>query len=355
MNEFKNFYKNKNVLVTGHTGFKGSWLSLWLNELGANVIGLSLEPEYQNGVFVKSELKNKIYDCRGDIRNLKTLKQVFNDHKPDVVFHLAAQAIVRESYDNPIYTYEANVIGTANVLECIRELNNVKSAVMITSDKCYKNKELERGYNEDDELGGYDPYSSSKGCAELVINSYNKSYFSHSKTNIASARAGNVIGGGDWAKDRLIPDAVKALLDKKTIPIRNPTSTRPWQHVLDPLNGYLLLGKKLAEEKKFSGAWNFGPNRESILMVKEVIDKLIKYWGSGKWKSVQKENEKKYETKLLNLDCSKSKKILGWNPVLDINQSLKFSVDWYKGFNKRDVYELCKKQINDFTKISMEK
>jgi len=349
----KNFYKNRKVLVTGHTGFKGAWLSIWLNELGAKVIGYAQAPKNTNDVFNATNLNKKITDLRGDIRDLQKLSFVFKKYKPEIVFHLAAQSLVRESYDSPHYTFEANVMGTVNVLECIR-INEVKSGVIITSDKCYKNKEWMHGYREDDELGGSDPYSASKSCAEFVAASYTKSYFANSKINIATVRAGNVIGGGDWCKDRIVPDAVTALLKNEPIPVRNPNSIRPWQYVLEPLYGYLLLGSLLHYDSKYVGSYNFWPNPDSIKSVKEIVEQIIKLWGNGSWSVTKNKAEKKHETKLLLLDNKKSHFLLGWKPHLNIEQSLRLTVDWYKKLDmseKADLYPICKKQIDDYMKI----
>ena len=276
MEYFNNVYKNKTVLVTGHTGFKGSWLSIWLRELGANVIGYALDPYTEKDNFVLAKLEDKITDIRGDIRDKKNLKEVFDKYKPEFVFHLAAQPLVRLSYENPIETYEINVMGTINVLECIRETPETKIGIMITTDKCYENKEQIWGYRETDPLGGYDPYSSSKGAAEIAISSWRNSFFNPKdyekhKKSIASVRAGNVIGGGDWSLDRIIPDCIRALEKDEAISIRNPKAIRPWEHVLEPLNGYLLLGQKMYEEpSKYCEGWNFGPNLDSIVSVCKI-------------------------------------------------------------------------------------
>ncbi len=344
------FYSGKTVLITGHTGFKGSWLTLWLIELGAKVIGISDKSEFEKGIFELAKLKDKIVDVRTDVRDLKVMQAIFTEHNPDVVFHLAAQAIVRESYDIPVETFETNVMGTVNILECTRTSKSVKSVVIVTSDKCYKNKEWTHGYRENDELGGSDPYSASKSCAEIVVESYRKSFFEKSKARIASVRAGNVIGGGDWAKDRIVPDCIKALISKKSIPVRNPDGVRPWQHVLEPLNGYLTIGAKLVEDEKYSGAWNFGPDYDSIINVGKLVELMIEKWGSGKCDNLKDPNEPKKETTLLNLDSSKSRFRLNWKPLLNISETIEMVVEWYKKYDKEDVYELCCKQIKDFSK-----
>jgi len=353
MELFNNIYKGKKVLVTGHTGFKGSWMTIWLKELGAEVIGYALDPYTENDNFVLADLKDKIVDIRGDIRDKEKLEEVFNEYKPEIVFHLAAQPLVRLSYDIPVETYEVNVMGTINVMECIRKTSETKVGIMITTDKCYDNKEQIWGYRENEPMGGYDPYSSSKGAAEIAINSWRSSYFNpkeyekHGKA-IASVRAGNVIGGGDWAKDRIIPDCIKALEENKTIEIRSPHSIRPWEHVLEPLSGYLLLGKKMLEEPtKYCEGWNFGPHLDSIITVWEMAEKVVEYYGSGSLKDVSNSNDL-HEAKLLALDVSKARFKLGWKPTLDIDDTLKMTVEWYRRYNAEDVYSLCKSQIIEF-------
>ena len=353
MENFNNVYKDKVVLVTGHTGFKGSWLSIWLNELGAKVIGYSLNPITSNDNFVLSNLSNKIVDIRGDIRDGRSLAEVFEKYKPEYVFHLAAQPLVRESYKKPFYTYDVNVMGTINVLECMRSFKSTKVGIFITTDKCYENKEQIWGYKETDLLGGYDPYSSSKAACEIVINSWKQSfmnpndYTSHGKA-IASVRAGNVVGGGDWSKDRIIPDCIRAIESNQKIEIRNPEAIRPWQHVLEPLRGYLLLGQKLTEDPvTYSEAWNFGPNMDSIETVWSIAERIVEYYGKGVLQDV---SNKKYlhEAKLLSLDISKAKFILKWTPRLTIDETIKMTIDWYKHYMYRNVYEICVEQINQY-------
>lgn len=353
MDSFSNIYKGKTVLVTGHTGFKGSWISIWLNELGSKVIGYALDPYSEKDNFVLSGLSNKVVDIRGDIRDKAKLESVFNEYKPEIVFHLAAQPLVRLSYDIPVETYEVNVMGTINVLECIRQTNETKVGIMITTDKCYDNKEQIWGYRENEPMGGYDPYSSSKGAAEIAINSWRNSFFNpkeyekHGKS-IASVRAGNVIGGGDWALDRIIPDCIRALEANKPIEIRSPQSVRPWEHVLEPLSGYLLLGQKMLEEPtKYCEGWNFGPNLDSIVSVWDIASRVINNYGSGELKDLSNPNAL-HEAKLLALDVSKARFILGWKPTLDIDETIKMTVDWYIQYKKEDVYNYCVKQINDF-------
>lgn len=353
MEDFNNVYKNKTVLVTGHTGFKGSWLSIWLRELGANVIGYALDPYTEKDNFVLTKLENKITDIRGDVRDKEHLEKVFKQYKPDFVFHLAAQPLVRLSYDQPVETYEVNVMGTINVMECIRKTPETKVGIMITTDKCYENKEQIWGYRENEAFGGYDPYSSSKGAAEIAINSWRNSFFNPKdyekhKKSIASVRAGNVIGGGDWSLDRIIPDCIRALEKDEAISIRNPKAIRPWEHVLEPLSGYLLLGQKMYEEpSKYCEGWNFGPNLDSIVPVWEIGEKIIKYFGSGKLQDNSKEGEL-HEAKLLVLDITKVRFNLGWKPRWDIDKAIEKTVEWYKKYSNEDVYELCTKQIEEF-------
>jgi len=355
MDGFNNAYKDKVVLITGHTGFKGSWLSIWLHELGAKVIGYSLNPYTERDNFVLSGIGNKITDIRGDIRDRDKLNQVFNDYKPEFVFHMAAQSLVRLSYKKPIETYETNVMGTINVLEAIRNCDNTRVGIMITTDKCYENKEQIWGYREIDSMGGYDPYSSSKGCAELVISSWRNSFMNSKdynihKKSISSVRAGNVIGGGDWSKNRIIPDCIKALEDNFPIKIRNPQSIRPWEHVLEPLSGYLLLGEKMYKEPiKYSGAWNFGPNSSSMVTVWDIANKIIENYGSGQLMDISNPNDI-HEANLLLLDITKARSKLGWKPVLDVDEMIDFTVDWYENYKSKNVYNMCKKQIIAFMK-----
>ena len=355
--DLNDFYKNKRVLVTGHTGFKGVWLCQVLVNFGAKVIGYALEPNIQPAFFRVLNLEKKINHNIGDIRDYKNLKKIFTKEKPEIVFHLAAQPLVRDSYDNPLYTFETNIIGSTNILQTIKETSGVKAAIMITTDKVYDNQEWIYPYRESDRLGGYDPYSASKAGAELVINSYIKSFFNPEDYNIkhqtlvASARTGNVIGGGDWQKDRLVPDIIRAVFDKKEkIIIRNPFAIRPWQYVLEPLYGYMLLAKKLYEGKKeLVGAWNFGPNEESCLKVEELLGKALGILKRGSY-VIQRDN-KKHETELLRLDTSKAKNILKWKPVFDIDTTLRLTFDWYRSFyNKENVISLTHKQIELFFK-----
>ena len=348
---FGDIFNNKTVLITGHTGFKGSWLCAWLKELKANVVGYALEPYTEKGNFVVSGLKNKITHITGDIRDYQQLAGVFKEHQPEFVFHLAAQPIVRESFKNPKETYDINVGGTVNLLECCRLTDSVKVVINVTSDKCYENKEWVWGYRETDPVGGYDdPYSSSKGCSELITAAYRRSFlnpdnYSDHKKSLATVRAGNVIGGGDWQKDRIIPDCMRALAVNKPIEIRNPHATRPWQHVLVPLSGYLLLASMMfTAPQKFCGAWNFGPDSDSIIPVGQVADKVVARWGSGSWINLSVDNAP-YEASLLNLDISKAKTYLNWLPVWNIDMAIAKTVEWYKDFDQRDPYDICVEQI----------
>ena len=352
---FNNIYKNKKVLITGHTGFKGSWLAIWLKELGADVVGYSLAPPSEPNNFEATRLQDKITHIHGDIRDLDHLMETFQKHQPEFVFPLAAQPLVRLSYDEPKLTFDTNVGGTVNVFEAVRKTPSVKVLVNITSDKCYENKEWVWGYRENDPMGGHDPYSASKGCAELVFSAYLKSFFSQtngSRLGAASARAGNVIGGGDWGTDRLVPDCIRALSSGKPIGIRSPHAVRPWQHVLEPLGGYLQLGAALWQDpQKYSGAWNFGPENGSHLTVAAMTDRLIKYWGEGKWEDLS-DPQALHEANLLKLNCDKAHAELHWHSALMIDECLQMTAEWYKNFyaesQKADIYGLCVEQIHGY-------
>lgn len=353
---FDDFFRRKRVLVTGHTGFKGSWLSIWLNELGAEVVGVGLDPYTNRDNFVLSGIGNRIKaDIRADIRDGERMKEIFREHQPEIIFHLAAQPLVRLSYDIPVETYQTNVMGTINVLEAIRATDSVKVGVMITTDKCYENKEQIWGYRENEPMGGYDPYSSSKGAAEIAISSWRRSFFNpeqyerHGKS-IASVRAGNVIGGGDWALDRIIPDCIRALEAGKPIDVRSPMAIRPWQHVLEPLSGYMLLAKKMWESPtEYCEGWNFGPRAESISTVWDVASKVIQNYGSGELRDLSDPNAL-HEAKLLMLDISKAKFRIRWEPRMNIDQTVALTVNWYKNYQVIDVYSICKCQIEEFVK-----
>jgi CDP-glucose 4,6-dehydratase len=361
---FQRVYNNKCVLVTGHTGFKGSWLAIWLKELGANVIGYSLEPPSDPNNFKATMLKEKIEHIHGDVRNLDHLLEIFSRHKPEFVFHLAAQPLVRLSYDEPKMTFDTNVGGTVNVFEAVRKTSSAKVLVNITSDKCYENKEWVWGYRENDPMGGHDPYSASKGCAEIVFGAYMKSFFSPSalqnrSIGAASARAGNVIGGGDWGTDRLVPDCIDALSRHHPIGIRNPFAVRPWQHVLEPLGAYLELGARLLQDSKnYSGAWNFGPGTGSYLTVAEMAEKLIEYWGDGSWNDLSDLNAP-YEANLLKLNCDKANAELNWHSIFTIDECLQMTADWYKEFysgsQTKDMHQFCVRQIRKYEKKAIKK
>ncbi|MBD3387526.1 MAG: CDP-glucose 4,6-dehydratase [Candidatus Altiarchaeales archaeon] len=346
----KRFFKGKKVLLTGHTGFKGAWLSLWLDMMGAKVTGFSLK-DYVNDEFYESlGLSERMNDLRGDIRDYGSLNDAISSAEPELVFHMAAQSIVKKSYSDPLYTIESNVLGTANVLESIRSNDCVKSSVIVTSDKCYHNNEWVWGYRENDPMGGFDTYSASKGCKELLVESYRKSFFEGRGTHVASARAGNVIGGGDWAPDRLIPDCMRALLNNETIKVRNPHSTRPWQHVLEPLSGYLMLAKMMFESGEYAESWNFGPDLESIKPVWEVVDMVLDRWGSGEWTEAGG-GSGEHEAKSLSLDISKAWFKLGWRPCLDMPAAMDLTVEWYRRYGEEDVYQLSTGQIREYLKI----
>ena len=333
---FGPFYRGKKVLVTGHTGFKGGWLVTWLKVLGARVVGFSLPPESDRpSLFRSAEVEKGITSIFGDIRDFSSLSSVLKTHEPEIVFHLAAQPLVRRSYHEPVETYTTNVIGTVNVLEAIRHTRSVRVAVIITTDKCYENREWVYAYREIDPLGGFDPYSSSKACAELVTAAYRNSFFlSAQRVLIASARAGNVLGGGDWADDRIVPDIIRALFAGATVVLRNPEARRPWQHVLDPLRGYLILGKRLWEEgKEFAEAWNFGPRDEDVISVRELTERVIKTWGSGELR-IQEGEGRLHEAQYLKLECSKARARLGWNPLLTIDEAIEATVSWYRSYRE---------------------
>jgi len=350
------FWNGRKVLITGHTGFKGSWLSLWMQQLGAQVVGISLKPLTTPNLFEQVNVSQGMDSIYQDICDINALKNIFNQIKPEIVFHLAAQSIVRHSYDYPVETYNTNVMGTLNVLESIRSVNTVLAAVIITTDKCYNNREWIWGYRENDMLGGHDPYSSSKAAAEILISSYRDSYYSgnkpsQQKTSIASCRAGNVIGGGDWAKDRLIPDIIDGLINSKAVKIRFPQSVRPWQHVLEPLAGYIMLAEKLTlDGEMFSEAWNFGPSQEDNRSVQWIVDYMSQQWGSNeKW--IRDEGKHPHEATHLSLDCTKAHKLLGWFPKWDLPQALDMIIDWHKMYlNGNDCRSVCINQIDEYMK-----
>ena len=352
-----NFYRGKRVLVTGHTGFKGSWLTLWLNSLGAKVWGYSLPaPESPNNFRL-----SKVGEClarhfEADIRDYSRLKKCIYDSRPDFIFHLAAQSLVRESYRVPLDTFETNIGGTVNLLEAVRKLKRSCVVIVVTSDKCYENTGKAGGYREDDRMGGHDPYSASKGATEIVTASYRRSFFhpgniSGHGIKLSSARSGNVIGGGDWAPDRIIPDCVAALTGHKPIKVRNPGAVRPWQHVLEPLSGYLILAAKMggANGKKYCGAWNFGPSAKSMYPVKDLAEKMISYWGNGSWRDVSDKNAP-HEAAHLMLLSNKAHRKLGWRNTWDFNRAVEKTALWFKAWygKKTDLKELCLAQIAQY-------
>ncbi len=347
----KAFWQDKKVLITGHTGFKGSWLSLWLQMLGAQVYGYSLPPPTNPSLFEIAHVADGITHITGDIRDLANLKSVFNTYRPEIIIHLAAQALIRQSYKEPVETYSTNVMGTVNVLEAVRHSESVRVIVCITSDKCYENKEWLWGYRENERMGGRDPYSSSKGCAELVIAAYRNSYFpledyQRHGVVVASGRAGNVIGGGDWAQDRLIPDILKAFIENRSVIIRNPIATRPWQYVLEPLNGYLTLAEQLWKGgPKFAQSWNFGPGNAEGKPVSWIVKYLSTLWGdNARWELDSAQNP--HEDTYLKLDCSKAKSLLGWTLKLPISTALEWIVEWYKGYKQNEnMRQLTETQI----------
>lgn len=327
---WKNTYKGKKVLVTGHSGFKGSWLTLWLKEMGADVCGYALPPNTTPSLFNAAHVEDGIVNIFGDILDADKLNKTFQDFQPEIVFHLAAQPLVRLSYAEPVLTYQTNVMGTLNVLEAARKTASVKAFVNVTTDKCYENKEVNRGYKEDEPMGGYDMYSSSKGCVEILSSSYRRSFLQNGYA-MATARAGNVIGGGDWAADRLIPDCVRAIEAGQEIEIRNPVATRPWQHVLEPLSGYLLLGHLLyTQGSKYAEGFNLGPNADSVLTVAEVAQLAVKEYGRGSVK-VHKRDDL-HEANLLMLDITKAAQVLGWTPTYTAQEAIAKTIAWYKHF-----------------------
>jgi CDP-glucose 4,6-dehydratase len=331
----KSFYRGKTVLVTGDTGFKGSWLSLWLVHRGARVIGYSLPPKTADDNYNICALAEKITHINGDVKDHRALRDAFSRYEPDIVFHLAAQALVLDSYKDPLNTFETNTMGTANVLEAIRHTPSVKAVVVVTSDKCYDNKEWIYGYRETDPLGGVDPYSASKGACEIVAASYIRSFFSGENTaSVATVRAGNVLGGGDWCTNRIVPDCIRALRDKKPIVIRNPDAVRPWQHVLEPLSGYMMLGAALySHGKSYSGPWNFGPLARNMIPVRQLVEEIISQWGSGNY-VCERPPDSYHESNMLHLDISKAINKLSWYPVLDFRQTIQFVVREYAVDNR---------------------
>lgn len=342
----REFWSGKKVLITGHTGFKGTWLAFWLKLLGAEVCGFSLAPDASPNLFENLQIENQINSVTGDIRDLIQFEQTVQAFQPEIIFHLAAQSLVRKSYREPLETYTTNVIGTINVLEAVRGIDSVKAVVIVTTDKVYENKEWHWSYRENERLGGFDPYSNSKACAELAVAAYRNSFFAESKILIATARAGNVIGGGDWSEDRLLPDVFRSLIFGEKLTIRNPDSIRPWQHALEPLDGYMKLAEKLyAGEKSFAESWNFGPAEEDSKPVGWVLEEIKRIWNEPvNWEIA--EGLQPHEARLLKLDSAKAKNNLNWSPKLSLNEAVKMTAEWYRAFkDKRDLAALTGEQI----------
>ena len=346
------FWKDKKVLITGNTGFKGSWLSLWLLSMGAKVEGYSLQPDKKTNLFHTFNLDKDMNTEFADIRDFENLNKCFKRFDPDIIFHMAAQPLVRYSYDNPLETYSVNIMGTANIMECIRLSSKERVFINVTSDKCYENKEWLWGYREDEPMGGYDPYSSSKGCSELVTSAYRRSYFDHKDKDIAiaSVRSGNVIGGGDWSEDRLIPDFIRAISDGEAVNIRNPNAIRPWQFVLAPLDGYMNLAEKMFFDRQgYCQAWNFGPEERDAKTVGWIIKKIVDLWGEGASFDISISDSNPHEANYLKLDCSKAKNKLNWKTSIDLTQSLENICLWHKALiNNEDIIQLSKDQIKNY-------
>ncbi|WP_298505755.1 CDP-glucose 4,6-dehydratase [uncultured Maribacter sp.] len=345
---YDDFFKGKRVFLTGHTGFKGSWMTLLLQALGAEITGYALSPDQEQNLFDSAGLEKRIYSHIGDIQDFSALQDAMKKADPEIVIHMAAQPLVLESYKNPLYTYGTNVMGTANLLEVVRQLPNVDICLNITTDKVYKNNEWLWGYRETDTLGGHDPYSNSKACSELVTQSYRDSFFTDSSTIIATARAGNVIGGGDWAANRLVPDFIRSIQSGEQVVIRSPKAVRPWQHVLDCIGGYLHLISKLSTHKKTETSFNFGPEDDNIRTVESLINKVCKAWGESASYKIEG-NDTFHEAGLLRLDISRARQELGWKPKWGMEKTVTQIVDWYKAFSEgQDALELCQKQIEEF-------
>jgi CDP-glucose 4,6-dehydratase len=354
----QNFWRGKKVFLTGHTGFKGSWMSLWLQEMGAHVTGFALRPPTNPSLFELADVAQGMHSIEGDVRDLRALTEAMAAAQPDVVFHMAAQPLVRLSYKIPVETYATNVMGTVNCLEAVRQTTSVKAVVVITTDKCYENKEWVWGYREDEPMGGHDPYSNSKGCAELVVSAYRRSFFSSPNApQVASARAGNVIGGGDFAEDRLIPDIVRAALANTILDIRNPDATRPWQHVLEPLSGYLMLAERLCSPgaAAFAEGWNFGPVDTDAWPVKRVVETMFSTWKDVNVPVRFGTPADLHEAKWLKLDISKARHKLGWEPALPIHKGLALTASWYQAFTqKQQMRELTLQQVHAYSSARFE-
>ncbi len=349
----KDFYRNKKILITGHTGFKGSWMCKLLTDIGADVTGYALEPPTNPSLFEMCGLSSKMNSVIGDVRDLPHLKKVFDEVKPEIVIHMAAQPIVRDSYKDPVYTYEVNVMGTVNILECVRQSDSVKSFLNVTTDKVYLNKEWLWGYREDEELNGYDPYSNSKSCSELVTSSYKKSFFEGKNVAISTARAGNVIGGGDFANDRIIPDCIRAVAENREIIVRNPFSTRPYEHVLEPVAAYLMIAKAQYEDReKYEGSYNVGPDETDCWTTGDLVTLFCEKWNTAAGSHVTWKNEYDggpHEANFLKLDCSKLKSVFGWRPRWNVETTMEKIVEWSLVYLKDgDVAECMGKQIEEF-------
>lgn len=348
------FWKNRKILITGHTGFKGVWLTLWLQELQADICGISLEPTTSPNIFSLTHAADNMQSHIADIRDFEKLKKIIHDFQPEIIIHMAAQPLVRYSYENPIETYSTNVMGTVNVLEAAKTCDSVKSIVNVTTDKCYENKEWLWGYRENEPMGGLDPYSNSKACSELATNAYRHSYYKKLNIGLASARAGNVIGGGDWSQDRLIADIMKSIVAQKPVIIRNPHAIRPWQHVLEPLSGYLLLAEKLFHHpEKYSEGWNFGPHTHDAATVEIIVKKIFSYWhGKNSGYETQCDENALHEAHFLKLDISKSMTQLNWKPRLSLDTTISWVSQWYQAWmEKKDMRTFSLEQIKQFNNL----
>jgi CDP-glucose 4,6-dehydratase len=349
------FWSGKRVFLTGHTGFKGSWLALWLRRLGADVTGYALQPPTEPNLYKLAHVNDSLRDVLGDVRDSGMLQAAISGAQPEIVIHMAAQALVRRSYKNPAESYATNVMGTVNLLEAVRHTDSARAVLIVTSDKCYENREWLWGYRENEPMGGFDPYSSSKGCAELVTAAYRNSYFSNTETALASARAGNVIGGGDWAQDRLLPDMMRAALERRTTSLRNPGAIRPWQHVLEPLSGYLILAEHLfLEGQAFAEAWNFGPPEEDAKPVDWIASELATIWSDVRWE--YDGNTHPHEAHCLKLDCSKARERLGWTPLLPLHDALAWTAHWYRSYaGGSDMRDLTEQQIENYSEAEKDR
>lgn len=350
------FWKNRRVLITGHTGFKGVWLSLWLQKLDATICGIALEPNTNPNLFSLASIAEKMQSHIADVRDFEKIKKIIHDFKPEIIIHMAAQPLVRYSYHNPIETYATNVMGTVHVLDAAKNCDSVKAVVNVTTDKCYENKEWRWGYRENETMGGHDPYSNSKACSELVTNAYRDSFYEKLNIGLASARAGNVIGGGDWSQDRLIADIMKSIALQKPVIIRNPHATRPWQHVLEPLSGYLLLAEKLfSNAEKYSGGWNFGPHANDAVCVEKIVTKIFSNWADkNAGYVIEQDLDNLHEAHFLKLDITKAMTELNWTPRLDIDTTIQWVSDWYQAWIKKEnMFLFSMNQIRNYQKLIM--